>query len=164
MATETGIVTKIKGEYALVKTERAAGCAGCSEKDTCHSMGGGKEIEFTATNPANASVGDKVVLDFKTSRMLQLSLLIYIFPIAILVIGAVIGNNWAASAGMDPSVGAAALGFTGLFAAIGVILFLEKGARHSDRYKPVIVSIKKAGAAAGASGEKADLEKCHVCH
>ncbi len=164
MATETGIVTQIKGEYAVVKTQRAAGCGACTEKETCHSMGGGKEIEFTATNAAHAGVGDQVVLDFKTSRMLKLSMLIYIFPILALVIGAVIGHNWAISAGIDPSVGAAVPGFLAFFAAIGIILRLEKGARHSDRYKPVIVSVKKpgAGGSATASGEGAGLERCHV--
>ncbi|MGM0453703.1 MAG: SoxR reducing system RseC family protein [Thermodesulfobacteriota bacterium] len=164
MATETGIVTQIKGEYAVVKTQRAAGCGACTEKDTCHSMGGGKEIEFTAINAANAGAGDQVVLNFKTSRMLKLSMLIYIFPILALVTGAVIGNNWAISAGTDPSVGAAVPGFLAFFAAIGIILFLEKGAKHSDRYKPVIVSVKKAGGSDSgtASGEGAGFEKCHA--
>ena len=162
MATETGMVIQIKGEYAVVKTQRAAGCGACTEKETCHSMGGGREIEFTAINDANAGAGEQVVLDFKTSRMLKLSMLIYIFPILALVIGAVIGHNWAISAGIDPSVGAAVPGFLAFFAAIGIILRLEKGAKHSDRYKPVIVSVKKAGGTGTASGEGPGFEKCHA--
>jgi len=97
-----------------------------------------------------------VLLDFKTSMMLKLSFLLYVFPVIVLVTGAAIGDNWARSAGMDPSISAAVLGFTCFFSAIGLILYLEKGAKQSDKYKPVIISIKKRR----SNTEKDDVPKC----
>lgn len=125
-------------------------------------MGGGKDPEFLATNPANAREGDTVLLDFKTSMMLKLSFLLYVFPVIVLITGAVIGDNWARSTGIDPSIGAAGFGFAGFFLAIGLILFLEKGAKQKDKYKPVIISIKKRAAAERDS--TGDVPKCSTCH
>ena len=156
MARETGVVTEIKGGNAVVKTRRAAACEGCSEKSTCHSMGGSREMEIEALNPVQARVGDTVTLEYATGRMLQLSLLLYIFPIFALLIGAVIGDQAAPGLKADPSVLAAVLGFTGFLLSLGLLLSLEKKARHSDKYKPRIVSARRGG--------RADREKCELCH
>ncbi|MBS3809646.1 MAG: SoxR reducing system RseC family protein, partial [Desulfobacterales bacterium] len=111
MARETGVVIKINGSHATVKTQRSAACEGCSEKSTCHSMGGAKEMEIEALNPIQAGTGDTVTLEFATGRMLKLSLLLYIFPIVALLVGAIIGDQTAKIAGMDASVLAAITGF-----------------------------------------------------
>lgn len=143
MAREVGVVTKIKGGNAVVKTQRAAACEGCSEKSTCHSMGGGKEMEIEALNPVHAEVGDRVTLEFASGRMLQLSLLLYIFPIAALLAGAMIGNQTAAVFDMDASIFSAVVGFAGFFLALGAIMALEKRARRSDKFKPTITSARR---------------------
>lgn len=143
MAREIGVVTEIKGNNAVVKTQRAAACEGCSEKSTCHSMGGSREMETEALNPVNASVGDCVTLETVTGRMLQLSLLLYIFPIAALLAGAVIGNQTAPSLGFDASTFSAILGFAVFFLAMGAIMVLEKKAKRSDKLKPTIISARK---------------------
>jgi sigma-E factor negative regulatory protein RseC len=145
MAKETAIVTELEGEYALVRTQRASGCAACSERGLCNSMGGGKDLEFLAANPVQAKQGDTVLLDFKSMRLIQLSFLIYIFPILLLVTGAVIGDHIAPAYGIDRSVGAAIFGFTAFFAAIGLILLVERRAKKLDTYKPVILAVKRSG-------------------
>lgn len=145
MAKETATVTGLTGGYAIVQTERTAGCAGCSERNLCNSLGGGKDLEFIAVNPVGAKTGDTVLLNFKTGRLLQLSFLLYIFPVLVLVAGAVAGDALAPSYGIDRSAGAAGLGFSGLALAIVTILLLERRAKKSDRYKPVILAVKKPG-------------------
>ncbi len=155
MAREMGVVTQIKGGNAVVKTQRAAACDGCSEKTTCHGFGGSREMEVEALNPLNAAVGDSVTLEFGTGRMLKLSLLLYIFPIAALLAGAIIGDQAAARLGMDASVLSAVTGFIGFFGALGVLLTLEKKASQSDRYKPSIVAVRKKGTRQDA--------KCELC-
>jgi sigma-E factor negative regulatory protein RseC len=147
MAKETAIVTDLEGDYALVRTQRSAGCAACSERGLCSSMGGGKDMEFLAANPVNAKQGDTVLLDFKAMRLLQLSFLLYIFPILLLVTGAVIGDQMAPAYGIDRSIGAAGLGFAAFFAAMGMILLVERRAKKIDTYKPVILAVKRPGPA-----------------
>ncbi len=145
MAKETAIVVSLSGEYALVRTERTAGCAACSERNLCNSLGGGKDMAFLAVNPVGAKEGDTVLLDFKSLRLLQLSFLLYLFPIIVLVAGAAIGDAFAPSYGIDRSAGAAGLGFAAFFIAIGVILLMERRAKKTDKYKPVILAVKRAG-------------------
>lgn len=156
MARETGVVTKINGPSAVVKTRRLAACEGCSEKSTCHSLGGVREMEVEAHNPVNAAVGDTVTLEFPTRRMLQLSLLLYIFPIVALLIGAIIGDRAAANFGMDESVLSAVAGFAGFFLAMGALLAAEKKAKRSRRYQPTIIRARRATGPAA--------EKCELCH
>lgn len=145
MAKETAVVIDLSGDYAVVRTERTAGCAACSERTLCNSLGGGKDMTFLAVNPVGAKQGDTVLLDFKSLRLLQLSFLLYIFPIMLLVAGAVVGDMLAPAYGLDPSIGGAGLGFTAFFISIGVILLLEKKAKKTDKYKPVILTVKKPG-------------------
>ncbi|MFP3981733.1 MAG: SoxR reducing system RseC family protein, partial [Desulfobacterales bacterium] len=121
----------------------------------CHSMGGSREMEIVALNPVQAKIGDRVTLEYATGRMLQLSLLLYIFPIIALLAGAIIGDSAAPALGADPSILAAVLGFAALFLSLGVLLALEKKARQSDKYKPTIISAKRAAQAAP--------EKCELC-
>ncbi|MFP4193315.1 MAG: SoxR reducing system RseC family protein [Desulfobacterales bacterium] len=156
MAREIGVVTEIKGDKAVVKTHRAAACEGCSEKSTCHSMGGAREMEIEALNPVNARVGDRVTLEVAAGRMLQLSLLLYIFPIAALLAGAVIGNQTAPILGFDASIFSAIVGFAVFFLALGVIMTLEKKARRSGRFKPTITGARRP------SPESSSPETCEL--
>ena len=145
MARENGVVTQVRTNTAIVKTQRAAACDGCSEKSTCHSFGGSREMEIEALNSVNAEPGDTVTLEFGTGRMLKLSLLLYIFPIAALLAGAIIGNQAAETWAMDASILSAVTGFAAFFAALAALLMLEKKARRSDRYKPGIIAVHRKG-------------------
>ncbi|MFW5931410.1 MAG: SoxR reducing system RseC family protein [Desulfosalsimonas sp.] len=42
MARAIGVVREVKERSAIVKTQRAPACEGCSHQGSCH-MGGGKE-------------------------------------------------------------------------------------------------------------------------
>ena len=155
MAKEIGIVTRLNGSNAMVKTQRSGACAGCSEKSTCHALGSGKEMEVEALNPINARIGDTVTLEMATGRMLELSLLLYIFPIVALLIGAIIGDQTAAAVNADPSVFSAVVGFAGFFLALGAILMVEKHAKRTDKYKPTIIGVKR--------GDRQTLPKFDSC-
>ncbi len=160
MAKETAIVTDLSGDYAMVKTQRTSGCAACSERNLCNTMGGGKDMEFLAINPVKARLGDTVLLDFKTSRLLQLSLLLYIFPIIVLLIGALVGESIVAPAyGIDRSAGAAGTGFAAFIVSIVILLLLERRAKKTDKYKPVILTVKKPGTAPSSPEECDHKEK-----
>ncbi|MBS3808878.1 MAG: SoxR reducing system RseC family protein [Desulfobacterales bacterium] len=156
MARQLGVVTEVKENSAMVKTNRAPACQGCCQQGACHIMGGGREMEVEALNLIHAKTGDTVTLEYGSGRRLGLSLLIYIFPVFALVIGAVIGNYLAPALGADPSMLAAGIGFIGLLIALGFLLALEKKAKQSDKYKPSIVRAKRSPPAA--------TEKCELCH
>jgi sigma-E factor negative regulatory protein RseC len=145
MAKELGVVIKKKGRNAIVRTQRATACDGCSEKSTCHSFGGSREMEVEALNPVNAVVGDTVTIEFGTGRMLKLSLLLYIFPLAALLAGAIIGDLAGSALNLNKSVFSAVTGFAAFFVSLTVLLALEKKAKSLDSYKPSVVAIKQKG-------------------
>jgi len=146
MATEEGIVTKIpQPGKVLVSTVRSGACSACTAKGMCQSVGGGGEAEVVAINSADARVGDRVVISFRTGSLLKAMFLLYIFPIICLLAGAVIGNNYAPYLQMDPSIPSAVIGF--LFFAAAVVFVRTKSNRMAKKveYQPKIIRILKRG-------------------
>lgn len=146
MATEQGRVTAVKGNNAILRARRSSACEGCREKDQCTSVADGKEMEFEASNPINARVGDTVDVEMKTGQLLRLSFFLYVFPILVMVAGAMIGNHLAPRFNGDPSLFAAVFGFTALIAAVGVVKLKDRQAGKTGQYRPVIVRIRKTSA------------------
>ena len=141
MATEEGVVKQADNATAWVTTTRTAACESCGAKSSCHSLGGGKEMEVEALNPAGAQAGDRVVLGFDTSSLLKAAFLLYVFPVLCLVGGALIGTRLAPRLDIDASLAAAIFGF----ALFGLVIFYvrAKGNRlaRQDRYRPKIIRI-----------------------
>ncbi len=143
MSRETGIIKECHGKTATVMTQRKDACAGCSEREVCHTLGNIKDNEFIAINKIRAEPGDKVIIEFDTKRMLGLSALLYLFPAIALLAGGILGDVIGRSMGFDKSVTAVIFAFLFLFAAAGALIFLEKRARQSDAFKPVIIAKAK---------------------
>ena len=159
MALEEGIITRTIGDTAFIRTQRTTACEGCSERHTCHSMGNAKEIEIEVANPVRATAGDTVVVAFKTSQLVLLSFMLYVFPIIAMVVGAVFGNSIAENFGGDPSIFAAVFGFLFFGIAMAAIKLKDTQAKRTGKYRPVIVQIKKKG----PPTETEKLSGCTVC-
>lgn len=145
MATEQGRVTAVKGNNAIVRTRRSSACEGCREKDRCTMVEGGKEMEFEASNTPNAQVGDTVDVEMKTGMLLLLSFFLYVFPILLMLVGALIGSHFATRSNGDQSLFAAVFGFAFFIAAFGVVKLKDRQAAKTGQYRPIIVRIRKAG-------------------
>ena len=103
MPTEEGIVTKLNSTTAWITTTKTGACESCSARGSCTALGGGKEMEVEAINTAGAKIGQKVVISFETSPLLKATFLLYMFPIILLMIGALIGDQMAPYLNLDPS-------------------------------------------------------------
>jgi sigma-E factor negative regulatory protein RseC len=143
MATEQGIVIRLGADSAWVKTTRTSACEACAAKSSCITLGGGKDMEVEAINEAGAKVGDTVKIGFKSSSLLKLSFLIYIFPIICMIAGAVIGQKFALSLSYDESALSAVFGL--LFFGIAFLFIRAKGNRLAEKqeYRPKITRILK---------------------
>lgn len=141
MATEQGIVTRTDSGGAWVKTIKTGDCKGCSARGSCHSLGKGGEMEVKALNEAGAREGDRIVLLFETSSLLKATFLLYVFPILLLMIGAVVGQEVAPHLNFNPSGLSAIMGFSFFIAAV---LFIKARANKlalKKEYRPKIVKI-----------------------
>ena len=143
MATEEGVVFKIDSETAWVKTTKTSACKACAARSSCHSLGGGKEMEVEAINRAGAKVGQKVVLSFDTSPLLKATFLLYVFPIITMLVGALIGQKMAISLNFDTSMLSAIMGFS--FFGLTLLFVRSKGNKlaKKDEYQPKIIRIIK---------------------
>ena len=82
-----GIVTQIKGSYAVVVSERNSACSSCHEcksKGSCHAeliFGNQKQnVTVTARNTVGALCGDMVELESSTFVTLLCSFFVFVFP------------------------------------------------------------------------------------
>ena len=141
MATEQGIVLRTESESAWVKTNRSTACEGCTARGSCHTMGGGQEMEVKAFNSAGARVGDRIVLSFETSSLLKATFLIYVFPIIFLIAGAALGQMLAPHFEFSPSALSVLLGFTFFFSALFIIKARANKMAQKNAYQPKITKI-----------------------
>ena len=141
MATEQGIVIKTDSGSAWVKTVKSGNCAGCSARGACHATGGGDEMEVKVINEAGAKEGDRIVLSFKTSSLLKATFLLYVFPILLLMAGAVFGQAVATRFDFNPSGLSAIMGFSFFFAALLIIKTTANKLARKNEYQPKIIKI-----------------------
>ena len=141
MATEQGIVIKTEFRTAWVKAVKSSDCAGCSARGSCHAMGGEDEMAVKAINEAGARVGDQIVLSFKSSSLLKATFLLYVFPILLLIIGAVVGQEMAPKFDFNPSGFSAIMGFIFFFAALLIIKTTANKLARKNEYRPKITKI-----------------------
>jgi sigma-E factor negative regulatory protein RseC len=99
-------------------------------------------MEVEVSNTIGAKVGDRIVLNIKTSSLLKATFLLYVFPILAMIAGAWIGQTIALNKGSDPSGLSAlfAFGFFGL--AFIVIRVAGRRLSRDTSYKPEIIKIR----------------------
>jgi sigma-E factor negative regulatory protein RseC len=141
MATEEGIVIASNTKTARVKTTKSSACEACSARRSCHTLGGGDDMEVDVLNPVGARIDDKVVIYFETTSLLKASFLLYFFPVLVLLGGAFLGHQIALARNWDPSLGAAGIGFFGLFLSFFIVRSQGRKLANRNDYKPKIIRI-----------------------
>ena len=141
MATEQGVVLRTESETAWVKTVRSSACEGCTARASCHTTGGGQNMEVKAINSAGASVGDRIVLSFETASLLKATFLIYVFPIFFLIAGAALGQVLASFIAFSPSALSVLFGFSFFFSSLFIIKARANKMAKKNAYQPKITKI-----------------------
>jgi sigma-E factor negative regulatory protein RseC len=141
VATEKGVVIKTDAASAWVKTSRTAACEGCSARGTCHSNGSSDEMEVKVANDVGAKVGDRIVLSLETGPLLKASFLLYVFPVLLLILGAVIGQETAPYLNFNPSGFAAVAGFSFFAASLLIVKIKANQLAKKNEYRPRIIRI-----------------------
>ncbi|QTA92407.1 SoxR reducing system RseC family protein [Desulfonema magnum] len=144
MATEEGIVIKVSNSgTAWVKTTKSSSCEACAARDSCHSMGGGKEMKVETINTAGAKVGDKVIIGFETASLLKAAFLVYVFPILSMIAGAVIGQEVAPNYNFSAPYASVTLGFMFFFLAFLLVRIMGIKMSKKEEYRAKIIRIKR---------------------
>jgi len=143
LATEKGTVTKLDSTATYVKTTKTSACESCAAKDSCHTLGGGKEMEVEVINTIGAKEGDEVVMSLETSSLIKASFLIYVFPILCMIAGAVIGQEIVPNYNLSAAVWSLVLGFLFFFLAFLIVRLMGNKLSEKEKYRPKIIRIRK---------------------
>ncbi len=141
MNEEVGTVREVRGEKALVMTDRQSMCGQCMAKDYCHMLGGGKEMIAEAFNPIGAKPGDTVKIGIPAGTVAKASFVVYMIPAIGIVGGAAVGYVAGKSSGVDFNLTT----LVGCLAGLGISLIMVRllsnilGERPS--YQPEIIRI-----------------------
>ncbi|MDO9064049.1 MAG: SoxR reducing system RseC family protein [Sulfuricella sp.] len=143
MIETEAVVVKIEQAVAYVQAERKSSCGGCSESSCGTSVlanfFGQKTPLYRASNEAGAKVGDRVVVGMNESALFKGTLLLYLFPLLLLFVGAVAGSALAVTADVKDGYSIAGA-FIGLVAGFLGLKFLSSKMEGGRQFQPVILS------------------------
>lgn len=109
---EYGIVVDIKGDDAMVKFVRTSACGRCR---ACGMLSTQNQIVVSIPNILGAAIGDRVAVNIVMRKALGASAIAYVFPLAMLGIGAFVGwlfsAVWQVFSGVDVTMALFALAF-----------------------------------------------------
>jgi len=138
MVEASGQIVKIDGDFVWVETEIKSGCNQCSAKSGCgtgilSAVLGRRRPQLRVPNSLGAKVGEAVVVAVEESGVVTGSLLLYLLPLFMMIVGAVIGDV------LSGEGWAIILASLGLLSGFWVAKVLTKGAIVSKQLRPVLV-------------------------
>lgn len=98
MMIKHGTVLENKNGNLLVSVTRNEACGSCAAKGSC---GQKEETIIELFSPDDIEVGDKVILESRTSDITKYSMYVYVLPVVMMVIGAVLPNVFLKNSGYD---------------------------------------------------------------
>ncbi len=137
---EEGEVIQLLPQHkAKVKIKRHSQCMGCQHKGFCDPFGRDFMV-LEVRNTIGAKPGQKVEVQFPTYKKTKAMLILYIFPLFALILGAVIGNY------LNPfkNPNASSVIFCLLFVIlsfIGIRIYTKISQKKQPLFEPKIVNI-----------------------
>jgi sigma-E factor negative regulatory protein RseC len=131
---ETGTIISTDGTKAVIQLDRGDKCEGCN---VCHAFGENK-MQLEATNTIGAKVGDWVNVVVEPKQVVKSSLLIFIFPLIMMLIGYAVAVKF-----IPPfSEGIGIIGaFTALALAFVFIKITDRRRNPDDMTSAIIVDL-----------------------
>ena len=85
--TGEGTVISVSDTYATVRICKSSACShNCSECSACSNP----SFETKVSNPVGASVGDRVLIEGSTGKVLGVSLIVYMLPVFLMIAASVV--------------------------------------------------------------------------
>lgn len=126
-----GVVVDVQGEDAIVRFVRTKACAHCGG---CISFGE-NEAQVTLKNTLDAKAGDCVRVELHAKSVLEASLLVYILPLCLLLLGVAFGSRISDLAGI-------LLGLLGAGSVYVALRLLEPRISRMTKFHPRMISIE----------------------
>jgi sigma-E factor negative regulatory protein RseC len=140
MIVETGRVTNIEDNKAIVEIEKGGSCASCSTRCACNY--GAKTVLVEAENPLNAGKDQLVQISIPEGSALQAAFVVYVIPLIALIAGILLGEYVGECFGiaiMFEILG----GIAGLALSLLVIRYYNKVFKRRNTEQPVVTKVIK---------------------
>ena len=98
-------------------------------------------MEVEAINDIGASVGDRVLISFDTGKLMGISFFLYVFPILLLIAGAVLGQKFSVIWQLDESLASAVGGFAFFGVAFLIVRWGSTAFARKREYQPAVSKI-----------------------
>ena len=145
MIEEQGQISRTKGEFAWVHTQRKSTCGQCAAQKGCGTnvfskVLGNKLVEFKAINKIDAAEGDQVVLGLHESVLLKSAALMYVLPLVSMFLFALLTTAIGQSLELNVSQA-----WVSLFAVLGLLMgflgarLFARSHQTDERFQPVIL-------------------------
>lgn len=142
MAQEKGLVAGVTNDgWAEVVADRKDACDHCGAKRCCVSLGSGAEVVIKARNRAGAKEGDLVSIDLSSGAVLKGAAVIYLIPLAGLMLGVIIGTGLNQRLGISETIAAVVFGFAGLFLGFLITALSSRWMDVRGQLTPVITRV-----------------------
>lgn len=96
--TKEGIVLDNNKGYLTVQIFRNGACGSCSASGSCAES---KTTEIELFTHENIKKGDRVMIEGESSDVTKLTAVVYIFPVVMILIGAILPNVFLKNTGID---------------------------------------------------------------
>ena len=137
-----GEIAENKGNIALVNIQRHLICGECGK---CGIMSGAdrRNITIEAHNPIKAKEGQRVRIESDDRQVIFIAFMLYIVPLAGLVVGILAWIQLAGSFGIEGSqeLQAVAVGLVLMVVIFLIIRNWDRRVKDDPRYKPVITGL-----------------------
>jgi len=146
MAEQIGIIQGIEvNGMARVLTDRQGACSGChSGAGKCRScLTTSGKLESEVINSIDAGVGDVVKITISQANLFKGAVIMYLLPIATLILGAV-GGLWLGGTSGWGDSGSVLGGLAGLVFGFWAVTRLGRSRRLSRQMTPTITAIVTA--------------------
>ncbi|MCQ8102482.1 SoxR reducing system RseC family protein [Methylomonas sp. SURF-2] len=97
MIEETAIVTRIEDGQVWIKSLQGGACGGCMQQSSCGTASLSKWLpkrEFAVESDQALTVGDQVRVGIDDSHVLLSSIVLYLLPILVMLLGVGLANSF----------------------------------------------------------------------
>jgi sigma-E factor negative regulatory protein RseC len=138
-----GTVIEEKGDTAVVQMQRHLSCENCGRCGGILGNEDRRQLVVEVLNPIKAVAGQKVLVESEARRVIFISFMLYIVPLAGLVAGILLWLKLAEVLGLGgaPEPAAAGVGFALMALIFFAIRIWDRRASKSNKYKPVITAL-----------------------
>ena len=104
MLETRAIIIQLDGAEAIVESKQGGGCGQCDSEKGCgkaSQLFSSQPRRFRVRNEINARVGEEVQVFVADGVLLRSAAIIYMLPLALLLLGGSLGSHWAGDASRD---------------------------------------------------------------